>query len=111
MGINFSFFKIPKHKVFNYQPLYYDERKEHREMVREEALREKAKKEGREWKSENYYPGKYIKGKLQDESREHRKRSLSENLIKIITILSLLVFFILLIYFAKYFQMFLKSIR
>ncbi len=30
MGIP-RFFKLPKHKVFNYDPIYYDERKEKRE--------------------------------------------------------------------------------
>ena len=28
-----SFFKTPKHRVFNYTPVYYDERKEHREKA------------------------------------------------------------------------------
>lgn len=111
MGINISFFKTPKHKVFKYTPIYYDERKEHREMVKEEALREKAVKEGCEWKDEGYYPGKYIKGKLQGEVKRQRKHALGESLIKIISIVSLLVFFILLIYFAKNFQIFLQAIR
>ena len=31
-----SFFKVPKHKVFNYQPLYYDPEKEAREQRRRE---------------------------------------------------------------------------
>lgn len=31
-----SFFKVPKHRVFNYQPLYYDPEKERREQRRKE---------------------------------------------------------------------------
>ena len=31
MGI--SFFKVPNHRVFHYEPRYWDERKERREMV------------------------------------------------------------------------------
>ena len=111
MGINFSFFKTPKHNVFNYTPLYYDERKEHREMVKQEALREKSIKEGKEWKDENYYPGKYIKGKLTEDMQKHRKHALNTSLIKIITIATVLIFIIFLIFFAKYFQVFLQSLR
>ena len=32
MGI--SFFKVPNHRVFHYEPRYWDERKERREMVK-----------------------------------------------------------------------------
>lgn len=31
-----SFFKVPKHRVFNYQPIYYDPEKERREQRRKE---------------------------------------------------------------------------
>ena len=34
MGI--SFFKVPNHRVFHYEPRYWDERKERREMVKNE---------------------------------------------------------------------------
>ena len=44
MALKFSFFRTPKHRVFNYQPLYYDERKEELEeriaRAKEEAQRE-----------------------------------------------------------------------
>jgi len=33
----FSLFKQPKHRVFNYQPLYYDERKEALEQLIQNA--------------------------------------------------------------------------
>ena len=52
MGI--SFFKVPNHRVFHYEPRYWDERKERREMVKNETLREKALREGKEWKDEVY---------------------------------------------------------
>lgn len=31
-----SFFKVPQHRVFNYQPLYYDPEKERREQRKKE---------------------------------------------------------------------------
>lgn len=111
MAFNISFFKLPKHKVFNYQPLYYDERKERRENVRADALREKARREGTEFRDENYYPGKYISGKMQEELRCNRRNALAQNIVKIIGAISLVVFFIFLFYFADGFLMFLKSIR
>ena len=102
--MNISFFKTPSHRVFHYEPRYYDERKEHREAVRQEALREKAIREGKEWKDESYQPGKYIKGRLQEQA-------LNKNLTRIIGLVSVAIFFAFLIYFAKYFTVFLESMR
>ncbi|HIT47950.1 MAG TPA: hypothetical protein IAC34_00445 [Candidatus Coprenecus stercoripullorum] len=111
MALNISFFKTPKHRVFTYTPLYYDERKERREQVKDEALREKAMREGREWKDDRYYTGKYIRGKIQEASRNNRRHALGANANKIVGWVSMIIFFIMLIYFAKYFQAFLVSIR
>ena len=91
--MNISFFKTPSHRVFHYEPRYYDERKEHREAVRQEALREKAIREGKEWKDESYQPGKYIKGRLQEQARNSRKGSLNKNLTRIIGLVSVAIFF------------------
>ena len=80
-------------------------------MVRQEALREKAIREGKEWKDESYQPGKYIKGKLQEQAKNGRKQALGKNLTKIIGLVSVAIFFAFLIYFAKYFTVFLESMR
>ncbi len=109
--MGFAFFKTPKHKVFNYQPLYFDERKERRENVKADALREKAKREGTEYKDENYYPGKYIKGKIQESSERNRRHALGVKTIKIIGMLSIAIFFMFLIFFAQNYSVFLQSIR
>lgn len=106
-----SFFKTPKHRVFNYTPVYYDERKEHREKVKQEALREKAIREGREWRDPDYKPGKYISGAWQEEARKNRKHALGGNLRKYIGLISMIIFFIFLIYFAEYFQSFLEFFK
>lgn len=111
MAFNISFFKLPKHKVFNYQPLYYDERKEHRENVKAEVLREKAAREGTEYRDEHYYPGKYISGKMQEELHGNRRNALAQNTVKIIGVISIVIFFLFLFYFADGFLMFLESIR
>ena len=39
--MNISFFKTPSHRVFHYEPRYWDERKERREQVRQDALRDR----------------------------------------------------------------------
>lgn len=36
-----TFFKTPKHKQFNYRPLFYDKKKEEREKLQKTALEEK----------------------------------------------------------------------
>ena len=104
MGI--SFFKVPNHRVFHYEPRYWDERKERREMVKNETLREKA-----EWKDESYRPGMYISGKFQEQARNNRRGSLSKNLTRIIGLVSVATFLALLYFFAKYATIVLEGIR
>lgn len=58
MAINFGFFRTPKHRVFNYQPLYYDERKE--------AMQERFERlhEQEQGKERDYKPGKAIRARF-----------------------------------------------
>ena len=109
MGI--SFFKVPNHRVFHYEPRYWDERKERREMVKNEALREKALREGREWKDESYKPGMYLSGKFQEQARNNRRCTHSNNITRIIGIVSFATFLALLYFFAKYATIVLEGIR
>lgn len=109
--MNISFFKTPRHRVFHYEPRYWDERKERREQVKNDALREKALREGKEWKDESYRPGMFISGRLQEQARNNRRGSLNKNLTRIIGLVSVLIFFAFLIYFAKYFTVFMESMR
>lgn len=111
MAFNISFFKVPKHKVFNYQPLYYDDRKERRENVKAEVLREKARKEGKEFKDEHYYPGKYIAGKMQEELHTNRRHAIAQSMIRVIGALTIALFILFLFYFADGYLMFLNSFR
>ncbi len=112
MAFNISFFKTPKHRVFHYEPRYYDERKEHREMVKREALKEKALREGKELKEdEEYHPGQYISGTLREQLNQNRRHATSESVLRIIGMVSILIFFAFLIFFAKYFTLFLETLR
>ena len=68
-------------------------------------------REGKEWKDEAYKPGMYISGRLQEQARNSRRGSLNKNLTRIIGLVSVAIFFAFLIYFAKYYTVFLESMR
>lgn len=90
------FFKTPQHRVFNYQPLYYDERKEELEKKIENARRRE--------KGE-YVPGESIRGAFGRSGRGRydspRSSSYGQGR-RIITLLSLVAFMIALVFVAKY---------
>jgi hypothetical protein len=108
MGIRFSFFKTPQHKVFNYTPIYYDERKERMQERLDAIEREKAEKEGREYKSERYIPGKHIKGKMHSALENNRHSSMSPSLSRVVGLISVGILFVMIYYFANYFGWFMN---
>ena len=59
-------YKTPKHRVFNYQPLYYDERKERLDNMKKEAEAEAAQKK-------EYVPGANIRGKIKSNVFEYKE--------------------------------------
>lgn len=88
MGIP-SFFKLPKHKEFNYSPLYYDERKEELEKKKKEA-------------SNISFSEKpiTIKGFFKDRAKSNRKSAVNKSNIRLI-ILILIMFLVLYYIFYK----------
>lgn len=111
MAISFSFFKVPKHRVFHYEPRYYDERKEHRDAVAREARRQKAVREGKEWKEEGYVPGKNIPGSIQQAVENNRRHPMKPSTMRLVSYITLLIFFIFLFFFGQTFVEFLNLIR
>lgn len=107
----FSLFKTPSHRVFHYEPRFYDERAERREEVAEEAQREKALREGKEWKDERYIPGKHIRGKIRAAQENNRRHDMSKMTQRVISLITIVILFVVLVYFADYFRLFLESIR
>ena len=88
MGI---FFKTPKHRVFEYKPLYYDPRKE--------ALDEKIEN-ARKRDAGEYVPGDQIR-KGFNRMRFDAKRSSGANpVVRFITIVGLAVLIAALLYFT-----------
>lgn len=100
MAFNFGFFGTQEHKVFNYRPRYYDPKKE-------ELRRKFGDVDGTNAsKKENYVPGAYIKGSLK--GGEYKKTKVVGKNQSIIGAVSLLLFFVALMLFARYFSMLLN---
>lgn len=94
------FFKTPSHRVFNYQPLYYDERKEALEQKIESA---------RKRENNEYVPGDTIrKGfrRLQYES----KRSSTSRRNRTITVVVAAIILIALWYFVDGIDLLFKAV-
>ncbi len=87
------FFKIPQHKRFNYQPLYYDEEKEKREERLKRIRRELGKSD-----DEDHYVPTITRGSMRgyfDKTRRVKKQSNVR-----------LVLLILFLFFVSYFIFF-----
>lgn len=94
MGLNLGMFRTPRHKVFNYQPLYYNERKE--------ALDEKLEKARRKEAGE-HIPGENIRGAFSNRMGFNVQRSRSKDATRrMLTLIALVVFMMALVYIAKY---------
>lgn len=93
------FFRTPKHRIFNYQPLYYDERKEALDEKIENARKRNAGK---------YIPGDTVRGGFK-KIKYNTKRSKGMNsIIRYITIIAFAIFIIALIHFTKFFDFFMN---
>lgn len=130
MGLKLSFFKTPKNRVFNYQPLYYDERKEELEQ-RIARAKDEAKSE--EWAAQkaaenaqsnpenqnqstdktrlnkdnpHYVPGKNIRHNFRKSLYENRRRPGSPFLMRMVVLLSMIAIMIALYYVAQAFGLF-----
>ncbi len=98
------FFNLPKHRVFNYQPVFYDPKKEDLDARIAKAEREKAEAEGKE--KEPYVPGEYIKRNFRSNYEKGKKVSGKENVNRIIRIIGILLVLVLLFYFIDGFSLF-----
>ncbi|MCF0165753.1 MAG: hypothetical protein HUJ89_01015 [Bacteroidales bacterium] len=106
MGLRLSFFNTPKHRVFHYEPIYYSEEKEHRDELIEKIERRKAEAEGREYKSETYYPGRYIKGHLREQMATNRRHAGGASMSRLIAIISIAMLFVMIYLISDYFGFF-----
>lgn len=96
----FSFFGDQKHRVFNYKPMYYDEEKEERRRLfgNVDGSNEADTAEGKE-----HVPGAYIRGAFRDGNYARRRGgSRAQSFIGIV---GLVLVFIVLLYFTKFFSL------
>ena len=98
MALNLGFFNNPKHRVFDYQPRYYDARKEALDEKIQAAHREH---DGDRSKDRDYMPGKNIRGKIQQKIYYNRRQAGSPLFNRVIVFITLIVFIIVLYYIAK----------
>ena len=89
-----SFFRTPQHKVFNYAPRYYDERKERRE----ERIKEIKREMGIDEENGETYRTRLTKGSMRSHiysSRSVRKKSNIRTLLIAAFLILILYFFFL----------------
>ena len=97
---NFGFFGNQPHRVFNYKPRYYDpEEEKRRQMFGEvdgtnQAAREK----------EDYTPGSSLRGAFRDGAYQKTRSSVGKA-HTIITLVTLALVVVVLIYMAKFFEL------
>ncbi|MBE6229513.1 MAG: hypothetical protein E7119_02860 [Bacteroidales bacterium] len=96
MGI---FFKTPKHRVFNYQPLYYDPRKEELE----EKIENQRKRDAGE-----YVPGDNVRKGFHRIKYESKRSSGASMIIRLISVITLGIVVYLLMRFTDAFDFFMN---
>ncbi len=98
MALFSGMFKTPKHRVFNYQPLYYDARKE----ALEEKIEEARKREMGEGK-----PGDLVKFAFKrDKMYSKRSGGYSGTVRTLITFATTAILVLAVMYIAKYMELF-----
>ncbi|MCL2502308.1 MAG: hypothetical protein FWE30_04100 [Bacteroidales bacterium] len=114
MASRFSFFRTPTHRVFAYQPIYYDPEKEKREKravqlraIKEEEMRQKGipvpsdtGADPRTREERLHYPGKRIRGSFRRALYENRRHAGDNRFLRIVAVLSIAALLVLLLYFA-----------
>lgn len=102
MGFSFNFFGNTEHRVFNYKPRYYDEAAEERRRIFG-SVDEHAGRRDEDGKPKEYRPGAYIQGSLRDGN--YQKMRGGSKVTAAIGLISLILFFVILYYVAKFYGM------
>ena len=118
MAIRFNFFPTPEHKVFHYEPRYYDPRKERLEQLYEKYGKtpEGMKKAEDEFAAEQaasggqasqpgvsmeYVPGSRIRGAFTRSVEESRRSEGSQKVKKILTLITILAAIVVAYYLSQ----------
>ena len=95
----FNFFGDNEHRVFDYNPLYYDKEKEER-MRRFKAVDGSMDAD----KKDEYVPGTYLHGAFRDGAYQHTRNRM-KGVQTIIGIVTLLLIVAVLYFIAKFYSM------
>ena len=105
MGFNCNFFGNTEHRVFNYKPRYYDEEAEERRRLFGK-VDEGAGRRNADGSDKEYKPGNYIQGSFRDGNYLRTKGS--PKLHAAIGLVSLILFFVILYYVARFYGLLLS---
>lgn len=96
----FNLFGDNEHRVFNYKPIYYDQKEEERKrkFSAVDGTRDKEIKEG------TYAPGSYIKGAFRDGNYQKQRSHMKKTQI-IVGIVTLILIFAVLYFIAKFYTL------
>ena len=97
MAFKLGIFKTPNHKVFNYQPLYYDPRKEELDEKVEMARREE---------TGEYVPGDMVKRAFKRNRIDVKRGSAAKSITRIITFITLAAIMMAIVYFTEFMNLF-----
>jgi hypothetical protein len=121
MAFRLSFFKTPKHRVFNYQPLFYDAQKEDLNMRVSQAMAEReaelrAKKiaageDPRTREERLYYPGRSIRGSYQKALVGNRRRAGDNRWMRLVILGSIIALLVAAVYFADGIGLLLRAVE
>ena len=99
-GFNFGFFGNQEHRVFNYRPRYYDPEQEKRKAMfgDVDGTNDQAREKG------TYVPGESIRGAFRDGNYK-RTRGTASRTQTIISLVTLLLIAVVLIYITKFYSL------
>ena len=100
MALRFGLFKTPKHKVFNYKPLYWDPEKEELNERIKRAQAEAGIIEASD-NPKSTHTRNMIRGSFQKAMYENRRYAGNQKFIRVIIILSFAIVLVALFYFTK----------
>lgn len=106
MGFNFSFFGDNSHRQFNYKPRYYDVEAEQRRQFFGEhpEIDELPEQQEMDQAQVQHKPGRYISGSFRDGNYQKMSQGTSRTQ-KIIGMVTLILVFVVLYFFAKFYTM------
>ncbi|MFY9116287.1 MAG: hypothetical protein WBK97_00065 [Bacteroidales bacterium] len=109
MAFRISFFRTPKHRVFNYKPIYWDpEKEEFEERIKRTRATVAARKKDED---KPYIPGGSIRGSFRSMHHVERRYPARQKLIRAIIIFSLIAIMLMAVYFTQAFSYLFKIFK